>query len=88
MWSLSYIRNTLWEIYIYKGKYPNLEPYHALQRAFSDYAYKAITEGNKVLPSSGYCIYAPDIIGGIQRANGDDKELVLFGSMHIVIMSL
>lgn len=62
-------------IKITRDDYPDLEPYKAVPRAFSDHVYKAIKEGNKVLTSSGYCIYAPAIIGGIQRAIGEDKKI-------------
>lgn len=55
--------------------YPHEEPYQAVPHAFSDLSYEAISKGNKLLISSGYCIYAPAIVGGIQRAIGEDKKI-------------
>lgn len=55
--------------------YPSEEAYKAIPRAFSDYTYEAIKNGNRVLTPSGYCVYAPAIVGGIQRAIGEDKKI-------------
>ena len=55
--------------------YPGEEPYKAVPHAFSDMAYEAVKNGNKLLISSGYCVYAPAIVGGIQRAIGEDKRI-------------
>lgn len=56
-------------------QYPELEAYQAVPRMFSDEVCEAVKNGNKVLTSSGYCVYAPAILGGIQRAIGDDKTI-------------
>lgn len=56
-------------------KYSGEEPHQAIPHAFSDLTCEAIKRGNKLLASSGYCVYAPAIVGGIQRAIGEDKKI-------------
>lgn len=56
-------------------KYIEEKPYQAIPHAFSDLVCDALMDGNKVLISSGYCVYAPSIVGGIQRAIGENKKI-------------
>lgn len=55
--------------------YPHLSPHDAVARDLSNKVYEAISSGWSVLVSSGYCVYAPAILGGMQRALGQDSRL-------------
>ncbi len=60
---------------ITRDAYPDLPAHQAVPRSFSDRVAHAVAQGNRVLTPSGYCIYAPAVLGGIQRALGEDKVL-------------
>ena len=55
--------------------YCQYEPYEGVTRDFSDSVYTALSKGNAVVTAGGYCNYAPAIVGGIQRAVGEDKDI-------------
>lgn len=53
-----------------RDAYP-AEPCHvAVPRDLSDKVCSAVQHGEAVLVSSGYCVYAPAVVGGMQRALG------------------
>jgi arginase family enzyme len=56
-------------------KYAGEPPHISIVRCYSDEAYRAVSQGNGVLFTGGYCVYAPAIVGGIQRAIGVDKRI-------------
>lgn len=55
--------------------YSNYKPYEGVLMNYSDLVYEGIRKGNAILVSTGYCMYAPAIAGGIQRAIGTDKKI-------------
>ncbi|MBF4692193.1 arginase family protein [Fusibacter ferrireducens] len=55
--------------------YKQYEPHVGLPLNFSDEVYAGIKKGNAVLVAGGYCVYAPAVVGGIQRAIGEDKKI-------------
>lgn len=54
--------------------YPDLEPYQAIPLHFATECQKAVQENKKVLIASGYCAFAPAIVGGLEQALGEDKK--------------
>ena len=50
-------------------------PHIGLTRAYSDEVCEAVSAGNRVLVTGGYCVFAPAIVGGIQRAIGTDHRI-------------
>ena len=46
-----------------------------LCKEYSKKVTEAMIQGNKVLCESGYCVYAPAILGGIQKAFDSKKEI-------------
>ena len=57
------------------NNYCQYEPYEGVTRDFSDAVCAAVSNGNAVVTAGGYCNYAPAIVGGIQRAVGEDKTI-------------
>lgn len=57
------------------ASYPAFEPYQAIPLHFAAAARKAVEENRKLLISSGYCAFAPAVLGGIQQALGPDKRV-------------
>lgn len=57
----------------YKKQYG--APYAGVTREFSDAVYEGVSKGNGVLIAGGFCNYAPAIVGGIQRAIGEEKRI-------------
>jgi arginase family enzyme len=55
--------------------YPHLPPHEAIVQDLSDKVCTAISDGCSVYVSSGYCVYAPAILGGMQRALGCEARL-------------
>lgn len=55
--------------------YPDLEPYQAIPLHFSKVCEEAAREGKKILISSGYCAFAPAVLGGLQQGLGTDKKI-------------
>lgn len=55
--------------------YPELPPHEAVPRDVSDRVCEAILAGRHVLLASGYCVYAPAAVGGMQRALGTDARI-------------
>ena len=54
------------------------DPMHvAVPREVSDIVCEAISAGRNVLMSSGYCVYVPAMLGGLQRALGEDARIGL-----------
>lgn len=56
-------------------KYQPAPPHISLVRAYSDETFRAVSAGNGLLVTGGYCVFAPAIVGGIQRAIGADKRI-------------
>ena len=56
-------------------KYKESEPYEGLLKSVSDAVSEAVKKGNGICMSNGYCLYAPAIVGGIQRAVGTGKKI-------------
>lgn len=52
-----------------------LKPYQGVMKQFSDIVCEGIKKGNAVLIPTGFCMYAPAIAGGIQRAVGKAKKI-------------
>lgn len=57
----------------YRQNYP--QPCFGVTRDFSDAVCKGVEKGNAVFIAGGFCNYAPAIVGGIQRAIGEDKKI-------------
>ncbi len=57
----------------YKSQYP--QPCCGVTREFSDTVCEAVGNGHAVLIAGGFCNYAPAIVGGIQRAMGEEKKI-------------
>ncbi|MGN0479571.1 MAG: arginase family protein [Hominenteromicrobium sp.] len=57
------------------GPYPALEPHQAIPLHFAEAARRAAEENRKLLISSGYCAFAPAVLGGLQQALGPDKRI-------------
>lgn len=57
----------------YRNQYD--APYAGVTREFSDVVCSGATKGNAVLIAGGFCNYAPAIVGGIQRAFGEEKTI-------------
>lgn len=55
--------------------YPDLEPYQAIPLHFSKVCEQAVSQGKKILISSGYCAFAPAVVGGLQQGLGTDKKI-------------
>lgn len=55
--------------------YPDLEPYQAIPLHFAEACRKAASENKKILVSSGYCAFAPAVLGGLQQALGPEKKV-------------
>lgn len=49
--------------------------HEGFMNAISDTCYEAMKDGNPMLVTGATCVYAPGIIGGIQRAVGTDKKI-------------
>lgn len=58
-------------------KYKQYTPVHGVLMNYADLVCDAVKKGNAVLVPTGYCMYAPAIAGGIQRAIGTDKTIGL-----------
>lgn len=56
-------------------EYPQLEPYQAIPLSFADACREAVEQGEKLLIASGYCAFAPAIVGGIQQALGGKNRI-------------
>jgi len=56
-------------------KYREYDPCTGVTRNFSDAVCDAVKAGKGVCVPGGYCLYAPAIVGGIQRAVGADKKI-------------
>ncbi len=56
-------------------KYKEYEPYMGVTKNVSDEVCEGVRKGNGVLVAGGYCLYAPAVAGGIQRALGTDKKI-------------
>ena len=52
-----------------------LKPYQGVLKQFSDLVCEGIRKGEAVLVPTGFCMYAPAVAGGIQRAIGKDKTI-------------
>lgn len=63
-------------------KTPNQEPFHAIPRHISELTEKAIKSGNKVLFAGGYCMYAPSVLGGIEKALPNQKIGMVWMDAH------
>lgn len=59
------------------GQYQQYRPSDGIPRNFSDLVYEAVKNGNAALVPAGFCMYAPAVAGGVQRAVGKDKKLGL-----------
>ena len=57
------------------GDFPLENACFAVCRSFSDRVCSSLRRGRPVLIPSGYCLYAPAIAGGMQRALGADKRI-------------
>lgn len=55
--------------------YKQFRPSDGVMMNYSDLVCQGIEKGNAVLVSTGLCMYAPAIVGGIQRAVGVDKKI-------------
>lgn len=55
--------------------YKQYEPFEGITRDYSDAVCKGVSENKGVLIAGGYCNYAPAIVGGLQRAVGEDKKI-------------
>ena len=51
------------------------QAYDLLCKKYSNKVTEALLKGNKVLCESGYCVYAPAILGGVQKAFGLKTEI-------------
>lgn len=56
-------------------KYKEYRPSDGVLKNYSDLVCQALKGGNAVLIPTGYCMYAPAVAGGIQRAIGSDKKI-------------
>lgn len=56
-------------------KYKEYEPCVGVTRNFSDFVCDAVKKRKGVCIPGGYCLYAPAILGGIQRAVGTDRKI-------------
>ena len=54
---------------------PELELWQSVPLGFAKACERAAREGKKILVSSGYCAFAPAILGGLQRALGPEKTV-------------
>lgn len=57
----------------YRSRYPM--PCFGVTREFSDAVCESIQKGNAVLVAGGFCNYAPAVMGGIQRALGEEQKI-------------
>ncbi len=55
--------------------HPNEEGYLGFTRLLSDRCLAALRAENGLFVTGGFCTYAPGIVGGIQRAIGEDKKI-------------
>ena len=59
------------------GQYQQYRPSDGIPRNFSDLVCEAVKNGNAALVPAGFCMYAPAVAGGVQRALGKDRKLGL-----------
>ena len=60
---------------IERSSYSEDSPYLALPKSCSDLTAQAVASGSGVLMANGYCAYAPALLGGLQRALGENASL-------------
>ena len=57
--------------------YPALAPHEAIPLHFAEACRRAAAAGDRILTSSGYCAFAPAVLGGLQQALGPEKKVGL-----------